>query len=573
MRVKELSRKIDATLIALMSSAHVSASVPSDGLRGDRPSTAWRASVLTASPLAVALAVALPLSALYMIFAPPSGDLAAATYRSDLFAHAGFTLWDTGWYGGHYLPGYSLLAPALGALVGERTLLAACALASSWLFSLLAQRTFPRTGARAASASFALGVCVGLLSGRVAYGLGLALGMLALLALVRGPMLAALALAALTSVASPVAGAFLALAGLAYALSGSLPGTRGGTRYRSRASGRGVTLSAAALAPILGLALAFPEGGWQLFAPSMFWPVLAGVVLLALALPRFGGALPEGGRRALTWGAWLYALALVGAFALRTPVGDNAVRLGALLGAPLAVGALSDRRRWMLALLAPALLYWQLEAPISDVTALAGTPSVNASYYAPLLSELQRLAHGRPLRVEVPPTEGHWESVYLAEQPPILLARGWERQLDTRYNELFYRSGLSAASYTSWLRQNAVSYVALPDARLDVSGEQEGRLIRRGLPSLLEVWRSSHWRLFAVRDPTALAQSPAMLSAVGDDSFTLRAPHPGAFTVRLRYTHYWTVLAGRGSVHSAPGGWTEVDARRAGVIRVGIELA
>jgi hypothetical protein len=522
----KLSRGIDATLIELMPN--------------------------------VALAISVPLSALYMILAPPSGDLAAATYRSDLFARAGLTLWDTGWYGGHFLPGYSLLAPALGALVGNRTLLAACALASSWLFSLLARRAFPSTGARAASASFALGVCVGLLSGRVAFGLGLAIALLALLVLVRGPLLAALALAVLTSLASPVAGAFLALAGVAYALSGSL---------------RGVALSAAALAPILALALAFPEGGWQLFAPSMFWPVLAAVVLMALALPRFGGALPEGVRRALTWGAWLYTLALIGAFVLRTPVGDNAVRLGALLGAPLAVGMLCERRRWMLALLAPALLYWQLEAPISDLTALAGTPSVNASYYAPLGGELQRLAHGRPLRVEVPMTEGHWESVYLAEHPPILLARGWERQLDIRYDGLFYSPGLSAASYTSWLRENAVSYVALPDARLDTAGEQEGRLLAGGLPSVLEVWRSSHWRLFAVRDPTALAQPPALLRAVGDDSFTLQAPHAGAFTVRLRYTRYWTVLAGDGSVHSAPGGWTELDARRAGVIRVGIELA
>jgi hypothetical protein len=145
--VKRLARGIDATLVELMRN--------------------------------VALAIAAPLSALYMILAPPSGDLAAATYRSNLFARAGLTLWDTGWYGGHYLPGYSLLAPAVGALVGNRALLAACALASSWLFSLLARRAFPSTGARAASASFALGVCVGLLSGRVAFGLGLALGLLA----------------------------------------------------------------------------------------------------------------------------------------------------------------------------------------------------------------------------------------------------------------------------------------------------------------------------------------------------------------------------------------------------------
>jgi len=552
------------------------ATVPPGDLRADRPSATWRASLLAVSPWAVALAVAAPLTAVYLLLAPPSGDLAAATYRSDLFARVGFTLWDNGWYGGHYLPDYSLLAPAFGALVGERLLLALCAVASAGLFSVLAQRMFPGTAARAASASFALGVCVGLLCGRVAYGLGLTVGMLALLTLVYGPLAAALALAALTSLASPVAGAFLALAGIAYALSSALPEiqhrhSRGGWNS-SRAPRRGLALAGAALIPTLGLAQAFPEGGWQPFSPSMFWPVLAEVVLIALALPRFGGTLALGIRRHLTWGAWLYALALIGAFALRTPVGDNAVRLGTLLGAPLAVGALWQRRRLALALLAPALLYWQLEAPISDVTALAGTPSVNASYYAPLVGELQRLAHGEPLRVEVPPTEGHWESVYLPEHPQILLARGWERQLDTRYNDLFYRPGLSASAYRSWLDRNAVAYVALPDARLDVAGEQEGRLIGRGLPYLVEVWRSAHWRLFTLRGSAPLAQSPAVLTSVGAESFTLRAPRAGTFTVRVRFTPYWTLLGGRGSVHRAPGGWTEVDTRRPGVIRVAIEL-
>jgi len=510
----------------------------------------------------------------YLALEPPSGDLAAATYRGDLFARVGFTVWDNGWYGGHALPGYSVLAPALGALLGERLLLALCAVASAGLFSVLAQRTFHRSAARAASASFALGVCVGLLSGRVAYGLGLVVGMVALTALMRARTAVAVVLAALTSLASPVAGAFLALVGLGYALASldvrAADGDRSPQRWdRSR---RGVTLAAGALAPILLMALAFPEGGWQPFPSAMFWPVLAGVVVTALALPRVGAALAPRPRRALTWGAWLYALALIGAFALQTPVGDNAVRLGALLGAPLVVGVLWERRRLVLALLAPVLLYWQLEASMSDVAALARTPSVNASYYAPLIAELQRLARGRPLRVEVPPTEGHWESVYLPEHPPILLARGWERQLDTRFSPLFYRPGLSAPAYRSWLSENAVSYVALPDVRLDVGGAQEGRLISRGLPYLAQVWHSRHWRLFAVRDSTPLAQRPAVLTAVGSDTFTLRLPRPGAFTVRVRFTPYWTVLHGAGTVQAAPGGWTEVDSRRAGIAQIGIEL-
>lgn len=528
---------------------------------------------LTLSPWVVALAVTVPLAVVYLVLEPPSGDLAAATYRGDLFARAGFTLWDGGWYGGHYLPGYSLLAPALGALVGERLLLALCAIAAAGLFGLLAQRTFQSAGARAAGASFALGLCVGLLSGRVAYGLGIAVGLLALLVLLRGWTAAALALAVLTSLASPVAGAFLALAGLAYALAAApaapderLEGERAGRRLRPR----GLALAGAALAPIVALAVVFPEGGWEPFAPSLFWPALAGVTLIALALPRTGGALAPQTRRMLTWGAWLYALALAGAFVLRTPVGGNAARLGALLAAPLVAGVLWERRRLVLALLAPALLYWQLETPINDFAALAGNPSVNASYYAPLAGELTRLADGRPLRVEVPLTETHWESVYLPEHPLILLARGWERQLDTRYDALFYAPKLSAPAYRAWLDQNAVSYIALPDVPLDSAGEQEGRLIARGLPYLLEVWHSKHWRLFAERDATALAQPPATLIRVGPESFTLRTPRPGDFTVRLHFTPYWAVQQGSGSVGAASGGWTEVRAHRAGVLRVAI---
>jgi hypothetical protein len=151
-----------------------------------------------------------------------------------------------------------------------------------------------------------------------------------------------------------------------------------------------------------------------------------------------------------------------------------------------------------------------------------------------------------------------------------MLARGWERQLDTRYDPLFYAPKLSASAYKAWLDRNAVSYVALPDVPLDSAGEQEGRLIAIGLPYLLEVWHSKHWRLFAVRDATALTQPPAVLSSVGPESFTLRAPRSGDFTVRMHFTPYWTMQQGSGSVGAAAGGWTEVRARRAGLLRVAI---
>jgi hypothetical protein len=142
---------------------------------------------LAQRPWQAALAVTGPLLAAYLILAPPAADLAAATYRSDLFARVGFTTWDTGWYAahGHYLPGYSLLSPALGALLGVRLLLACSAVAASVLFAFIADRTFPTRAARVSAAWFALGVCVGMLSGRVPFDLGLAIGLGAVLALLR----------------------------------------------------------------------------------------------------------------------------------------------------------------------------------------------------------------------------------------------------------------------------------------------------------------------------------------------------------------------------------------------------
>ncbi len=321
------------------------------------------------------------------------------------------------------------------------------------------------------------------------------------------------------------------------------------------------------------LTLAFPEGGWEPFAPSVFWPGLAGVALIALTLPRVAAGLSPCAVRLLAWGAWLYALALVGAFALHTPVGSNAARLGALFAAPLVAGVLWEYHRLALLLLAPALLYWQLETPLNDVSELVGDPSVSASYYAPLLGELEERAGGAPLRVEVPMTGTHWESVYLPAHGSILLARGWERQLDTRYAALFYAPTLTAAAYRAWLYENAVAYVALPDVRLDFAGVAEGRLIARGLPYLREVWRSAHWRLYAVVGAPPPATPSAVLTSVGADSFTLTAPRAGTYTVHVRFTPYWALERGHGCVRSAPGGWTEVDARAGGLIRVGIDFS
>jgi hypothetical protein len=512
------------------------------------------------------------LGLIYLILAPRSSDLAAATYRSDLFGRAGFTVWDNAWYAGHHLPAYSLLAPALGWLIGPALLAALSMTIAAALFEVLLEGRFPPQASRIAAAWFALGAGIGLFASRVPFDLGLAVGLGALVAGrssigKRGRRALALALAALCALASPVAGAFLALAALAWALA-------------CRSSRFPVLLVLAALAPIAALALAFPEGGTQPFAASAFYPALAGVLVLA--------ALTPSERRVLRIGALLYAAALLGAYVVPTAVGGNADRLGALFAGPLAACVLAGRSAggWRLLALAPFLLYWQANAPVADFASAASDPAVHASYFSPLLKELRVLGigySGRPARIEVVPTRDHWEAQFLAAH--VALARGWERQLDTYRDGLFYDEStpLTPARYRAWLSAQAISYVALPDAPLDYSAISEGRLLRsvhetgggNGEASgyLREVWHSEHWRLFTVLAARPLAEPPATLTRLGNDSFTLAAPRPGRYLVRVHFTGYWALSRGHGCVGEAPGGWTELEAPRAGTLHVVIDFS
>jgi hypothetical protein len=506
------------------------------------------------------------LGLIYVIAAPPSSDLAAASYRSQLFGQSGFALWDNGWYGGHHLPAYSVFAPALGWLIGPQLLAAVSMTLAAALFAALIDGRFPERATRIAAVWFALGAAIGLLANRVPYDLGLALGLGALLLAQRGRRAPALALAAVCALASPVAGAFLALAALAWALAGPP------RRFP-------LALTAAAVLPVGVLALVFPEGGTQPFAGSAFYPALAGVLVIAALIPAE--------QRVLRIGAVLYAAALVGSYVIPTAVGGNVDRLGALVAGPIAACVLAGRsagwRRGLLAF-APLLLYWQANAAVADFFSGAGDPAVHASYYAPLLAELRALGVGyspRPARIEAVPTRDHWEARFLA--PHIPIARGWERQLDTDRNGLFYDSApLTPARYRAWLLEQAVAYIALPDAPLDYSASSEARLLRGPLlrsgageaaPAVSEVWSSRHWRLFAVRGARPLAEPPAVLTALGGDSFTLAAPRPGRYVVRVRFTSYWALSRGRGCVREAPGGWTGVEASRAGSLHVVIDFS
>jgi hypothetical protein len=48
------------------------------------------------------LVAALVFTAVYLIWQPRTVDLAAHTFRADLFGKEGFTIWNGQWYGGHH---------------------------------------------------------------------------------------------------------------------------------------------------------------------------------------------------------------------------------------------------------------------------------------------------------------------------------------------------------------------------------------------------------------------------------------------------------------------------------------
>jgi hypothetical protein len=365
--------------------------------------------------------------------------------------------------------------------------------------------------------------------------------------------------ALLTALASPVAALFAALAGAAHALSGP--------RAHARV---GVVVAVGALAPVALLALAFPEGGHEPFAFSALWPIpLIGAGLL-LAAPR--------SERALRAGIALYVTGCLLAYALPTPVGGNAARLGALAAGPVAALLLYPRRVRLLVACAPALVYVQWHAAIADVAAAGSDPSTTAAYYRPLLDFLERAgADGRGrtgggvFRIEIPFTANHWEAYEVAPRFP--LARGWERQLDIADNGLFYRAGaLTPARYDAWLHVLAVRFVALPDAPLDRSARAEAALIRSRQPFLSLVFASRHWRVYAVADPSPLASGAARLISLGPDSATLRADRPGRTLVRIRFSPYWRLAGVPGCVAPA-GRFLAVTVARAGTARLAIDFA
>jgi hypothetical protein len=129
---------------------------------------------------------------------------------------------------------------------------------------------------------------------------------------------------------------------------------------------------------------------------------------------------------------------------------------------------------------------------------------------------------------------GHWDAVYLARGVP--LARGWLRQTDVRLNDaVFYRRKPTRDSYRAFLTDNAIEYVAVPDAELTEFGKSELELIAGNLPYLLPVWHNQHWILYEVQPFSPLVDSPSRVVSQSANAIVVTAPTNSTVRVRLRW--------------------------------------
>ncbi len=506
----------------------------------------------------VSAAIAALPAVVWLVLDPPSADLAAHLYRAWLFAHHPLGIWDGQWYSGHLTPAYSVLFPPLAAVLGPQAVAALSAPVAAAGFAVLAVERFGRAG-RLAAYWFALATLSDLLSGRLPFALGLAVGLWALVAAGHARRGAALGLALVCALVSPVAALDLALAGAAWWLGA-------GRRL-------GLLVAIVALAPVGVLSVAFPEGGSEPYAFSALWHSLLASALVCAAAWR--------GRqrsRTLVWGGALSLVLCAAAYVAATPLGGNTSRLPALLAGPLLVALLLDRhvalrlpkpaRAWapLLTAVALAAIAFQWADALRDIAKSDADPSVTSAYYAPLLGFLDSQG-GPPFRVEIPFTLSHYEATRVA--PRYALARGWERQLDQGENALFYaQPRLTAAAYAAWLDASGVRFVALADAQLDKSARQEAALLRsHALPDLRPVFRSAHWQVWE-RQQARLVVGPGRLTALGVSSFVLQTDRPATLLVRERFSPYWSLASGSGCVARGPGGLTLLTIRRAGAVRV-----
>ncbi|MFD5626933.1 MULTISPECIES: hypothetical protein [unclassified Streptomyces] len=488
----------------------------------------------------------LPLYAVWWAFlATGGGDLAAQEAWAQFVSRNGGSAYNLFWYGGMHTANYSLISPYLMAGLGVRTVTVVSGVAACWLAAVLIGRSgIRRPVGPALLASLALWCNVA--SGRTTFALGVALGLAACVLLTRERrLLLATAYAALATMASPVAGLFLAVVGAAYLVA----------RDRVRA---GVLLAPPAVV-VGATTLLFPFSGEQLMPADRIWPpVLLGLTVAVLA-PR--------GWRVARWSGVVYAAGTVLTYLVASPVGTNVERfaelfapaalLAVLLGAP----RLRAVRRTALIGALCYSLFWVGQKTVDDLEVSTHVPAWAADTRG-VVGALDRLGADRT-RVEVVPARNHREATALA--PHVNMARGWNRQLDMERGRLFYDGTFSAATYRAWLDRWAVGLVVLPDGKPDGFAEEEARLVANPPAWLEPVWNDAHWRVFRVRDAVPLVSAPGTVLRTTSAEVDVRVPGPGSVTVKVAYSPW---LRADGGCLTRDGEFSRLTVTRPGEYRI-----
>ena len=75
----------------------------------------------------------------YVLVNPASQDFASGHFRAQL-AGRGVYLWNNLWFGGHPLPGFGVVSPVVGGLIGVVPLSVISVVVATWCFTLVIER-------------------------------------------------------------------------------------------------------------------------------------------------------------------------------------------------------------------------------------------------------------------------------------------------------------------------------------------------------------------------------------------------------------------------------------------------
>jgi hypothetical protein len=325
------------------------------------------------------------------------------------------------------------------------------------------------------------------------------------------------ALAALTTLTSPVAALFLGLVCVGWAVV-----------RRAVAA-----LAVAAAVPMAALAALFAEPGRM---PDT-WAVARPVLLATLAVVVLCRGLP------VRAAAAIYAAGTLVVYLHPGPVGSNVERL-ALLFTGMVLLAASWLPRALLVVAVVVCAQWTARVPLHDLQH-AHRLSVEAGAAHRLVTILRGLGSVEG-RLEVVPFAAHGEADVVADAWP--LARGWERQVDVVRARPLYSPRLDDGAYRRWIDADAVELVALGRHAHDWSARAELRILAAPPSWLQVVHHDAEWTVWRVRGFHPLV-SGAALSSVAPDRLRLHFTAPGVATVAVHWSR-WLTVSGPACVRS-----------------------